>query len=153
MLSELCDHSFYLRSMCASCCSLENSRGIVESLLNPRLISPRVSFSSKILQNEETFITHIWTALVSILFPIILWTNNRCHSLPGWYNGQLVFAEAHGGNRSVLDCIKHLIRYRCLLFFTENNKRKTCYNNWHEEHVWASGKMCWILAKKQNKKK
>lgn len=122
MLSEQCDHSMYLRSMWTSCCSRENSRGILESLLNPRLISARVSFSSTILQNEEAFIIQICTALVSVLFAI-LWTTNHCPSLPGWHSSQLVFAEVHICNRTVTDCIKHIIRYRCLLFFTKINER------------------------------
>lgn len=66
--SEQHDHSIYLRSTCTSCCSLENSRGISESLLNPRLISARVSLSSTILQNEETVIRQTCTAVVSVAF-------------------------------------------------------------------------------------
>lgn len=45
----------YRRSICSSCFSSEKSIGIVVSLLNPRLMSARVSFNSIILQEMREY--------------------------------------------------------------------------------------------------
>lgn len=151
MLSEQRDHTIYLRSMCTSCCSLENSRGTVESLLNPRLISARVSLSSTILKNKETFIiqnTH--TQLLSpyrSLFcePIIIVPHYLGGTAVSWFLLKLTFVTwllltASNTSSGINASCFSLRRMR-------GEKTLQQLHNWHKEHMGPSGKTYWIVAK------